>query len=460
MFFRQVLHEDLGCASYVVADGAEAAVIDPKWDVEAYLELAEEHGFRIAHVLETHNHADHVSGKGRLAKATGATIHVPATAGVEFEHEPLADGDTVSVGEVTITALATPGHRPEHTAYLVADGSRGEEPWLVVTGDSLFVGDVARPDLAVDPEEGARGLFASMKRLLALGDFAEVWPGHIGGSLCGGAGMSEKPVTTIGFERRFNRLLARDDEDGFVRALTGNLAPQPPNFKRIVALNKGPLLTEAQVLDLLAPTAVKERLEAGATLLDGRDTREFDALHVPGAINVTMVRAAVGTRAAWVVDAESEVVVTAASDEEARRMGRLLEAVGFRRIAGVLAGGVEAWREAGLPFETTPAIDIPELAARLKRGEVRLLDVREDDEWDEGHVDGSLHVPYHDLRDGLPDQVRNGGTPLAVACSAGNRSSIAVSLLRRAGVEDVIHVAEGGIAELSEEGIELVREKG
>ena len=459
MFFRQVLHEDLGCASYVVADGGDAAIIDPKWDVEVYLELAEEHGFRIAHVLETHNHADHVSGKGRLAKTTGATIHVPASAGVEFEHEPLADGDKVSVGEVTITALATPGHRPEHTAYLVSDGSRGEEPWLVVTGDSLFVGDVARPDLAVDSEEGARGLFASLKRLLALGDFAEVWPGHIGGSLCGGAGMSEKPVTTIGFERRFNRLLARDDEDGFVRALTGKLAHQPPNFKRIVALNRGPLLMEPQTLDPLAPAVVQARLDEGATLLDGRDTREFDAVHVPGSINVTTVRAAVGTRAAWVVDAESEVVVIGATDDEGRRMGRLLEAVGFRRIAGVLAGGIEAWRDAGLPIESTAAIDIPELAEWLRRGDVRLLDVRDDDEWDEGHVDGSLHVPYHDLRDGLPDEIRNGGRPLAVACSAGNRSSIAVSLLRRAGFDDVIHVADGGIAELPEEGIELVRER-
>jgi hydroxyacylglutathione hydrolase len=457
MFFRQVLHEDLGCASYVVADDGEAAVIDPKWDIEAYLELAEEHGFRIAHILETHNHADHVSGKGRLATATGATIRVPGTAGVEFEHEPLADGDTVAVGEVTITALATPGHRPEHTAYLVSDGSRGEEPWLVVTGDSLFVGDVARPDLAVDPDEGARGLFASLRRLLALGDFAEVWPGHIGGSLCGGAGMSEKPVTTIGFERRFNRLLARDDEDGFVRALTGSLAHQPPNFRRIVALNRGPLLTEPQPLDLLAPTAVKGRLDAGATLLDGRDTREFDAVHVPGSINVTMVRAAVGTRAAWVVDAESEVVVSAASDDEARRMGRLLEAVGFRQIAGVLAGGVDAWHDAGLPVESTAAIDLAELAERLRRGDVRLLDVRDDEEWDEGHVAGSHHVPYYDLRDGLPDELANGAAPLAVACSAGNRSAIAVSLLRRAGFDDVIHVADGGIAELPEEGIELVR---
>ncbi len=458
MFFRQVLHEDLGCASYVVADGGEAAVIDPKWDVEEYLALAEEHGFTIAHILETHNHADHVSGKGRLAKATGATIHVPAEAGVSFEHEPLADGDKVEVGDVSITALATPGHRPEHTAYLVADESRGAEPWLVVTGDSLFVGDVARPDLAVEAEEGARGLYGSLKRLLGLGDFAEVWPGHIGGSLCGGAGMSEKPVTTIGFERRFNRLLAQEDEDGVVRALTGRLAPQPPNFKRIVELNRGPLLTEGAQLDLLAPAAVRDRLHAGATLLDGRDTREFDAVHVPGSINVTMVRAAVGTRAAWVVDPEGEVVVAAGSDEEARRLGRLLEAVGFRRIAGVLAGGLEAWGGAGLPLEATAAIDVPELAERLRRGDVRLLDVREDDEWDEGHVAGSLHIPYHELRGSVPDDLKNGGRPLAVACSVGNRSSIAVSLLRRAGLDDVIHVAGGGIAELADEGIELVQE--
>ncbi|MGH3023571.1 MAG: MBL fold metallo-hydrolase [Gaiellaceae bacterium] len=458
MFFRQVLHEDLGCASYVVADDGEAAVIDPKWEIEHYLELAEEHGFEIRHVLETHNHADHLSGKGRLAKATGAAIHVPATAGVAYPHEPLVDGDSVSVGEATITALATPGHRPEHTAYLVADRSRGAEPWLVVTGDSLFVGDVARPDLAVEAEEGAHGLYASLKRLLALDDFAEVWPGHIGGSLCGGAGMSEKPGTTIGFERRFNRLLRSEDEAGFVRALTGSLAPQPPNFQRLVELNRGPLVTEAQVLEPLAPAVVAERLRAGATLVDGRDTREYDAAHVPGSINVTMVRAAVGTRAAWVVDPESEVVLAAATDEAGRRLGRLLEAVGFRRLAGVLAGGIEAWRDEGHPVESTPAIDIPELAGRLRAGDVRLLDVREADEWEEGHVEGSLHVPYHDLRDGVPRELRaDGGRPLAVACSAGNRSSIAASLLRRAGVADIVHVAEGGIAELAEEGIELVR---
>src|SRR6266550_6264218 len=354
MFFRQVLHEDLGCASYVVADGGEAVVIDPKWEIEEYLALAEENGFQIKHILETHNHADHVSGKGRLAAATGATIHVPAKAEVEFEHEPISEGNTVRVGDVVVTALETPGHRPEHTAYLVADASRTDAPWLVVTGDSLFVGDLARPDLAVEPEEGAHGLFESIGHLLEFDDFAEVWPGHIGGSLCGGAGMSEKPGTTIGFERRFNRLAKLSDEADFVRELTANLAPQPPNFKRIVNLNRGPLLTEAVSLQTLAPTRVKELVQKGAALIDARSPREFDSLHIPGSINVTATRAAVGTRAAWVVDPESEVVITAADEDEARRFARLLEAVGFRLLRGFLSGGVAAWRDAGFETASTP----------------------------------------------------------------------------------------------------------
>jgi hydroxyacylglutathione hydrolase len=398
-----------------------------------------------------------VSGHGRLAHATGATISISRDAGAKYEHRPLEDGDVVDVGSVRITALATPGHRPEHLAFLVADAERSDEAWLAVTGDSLFIGDVARPDLAVEPDEGARGLFRSVRRLLELEDFAEAWPGHVGGSLCGGAGMSEKPGSTIGFERRFNRFLAIREEDDFVRALTSDLAPQPPNFERIVELNRGPLLTEAASLPPLAPARVNNLLEGGATLVDGRPTRDFDAAHVPGSLNVTMLRAAVGTRAAWVVEPDSDVVVTAATDEEARRLGRLLEAVGFRRLLGRLAGGVPAWRDAGLETGSTPAIDVGELAERLRNGNVRLLDVREDDEWQEGHVSGSLHIPYHELRDGVPAELRNGGPPLAVACSVGNRSSIAASLLKRAGVDDLVHVAEGGVADLANEGVELVR---
>jgi hydroxyacylglutathione hydrolase len=459
VFFRQVLHEDLGCASYLVADKGEAAVVDPKWDIEDYLELADEHRFEIGHILETHNHADHVSGKGRLQKATGATIHVPAAADVSFEHEPMADGDAVTVGDVRIAALATPGHRPEHTAYVISDGARGGEPWLVVTGDSLFVGDVARPDLAVEPQEGARELFGSLNRLLELDDFAEAWPGHIGGSLCGGAGMSEKPGTTIGFERRFNRLLRLGGEQEFVRELTGHLAPQPPNFKRIVELNRGPLLTEAAVIEPLAPARVKEMIDAGVLVLDGRPTRDFDEEHVPCSVNVTMTRSSVGTRAAWIADPEADVVLNAEGEAEARRMARMLEAVGFRKISGFLTGGTRAWREAGFETGSTIAVDVRGLAEQIRGDEVRVLDVREQDEWEESHVPGSLHIPFHELRDGVPAELENGGKPIAIVCSAGNRSSIAASLLKRAGLEGVEHVADGGVQDLRNEGIELVEGK-
>jgi hydroxyacylglutathione hydrolase len=449
MFFRQVLQEDLACASYVIADSGEAAVVDPKWEVEDYLDLADEHDFRIAHVLETHNHADHVSGHGRLAEATGATLHVSREAGAEYRHEPLADGSELELGDVLVRTLATPGHRPEHLAFIVADRSRGHDPWLVLTGDALFVGAVGRPDLAVDADEGAHGLFRSSHRLLELTDHVELWPAHLGGSLCGGAAMSKKPSSTIGFERRHDELLGFG-EDEFVRRLTSELEPQPPNFERIVELNRGPLLTPPTALEPLAPERAQQLLEDGGTLVDGRDPREFDAAHAPGSLNVTMIESGVGTRAAWVLDPESEVVLQAASDEDARRLGLLLEAVGFRRLCGYVAGGIGAWRSAHLETEATPALDPKGAADSLWRGEAVLLDVREDDEWEKQHVEGALHVPYHDLRDGVPNEVREAGKPLAVACSAGIRSSLAASLLRRAGVEQVVHVADGGIEDVLE----------
>jgi hydroxyacylglutathione hydrolase len=465
VFFRQVLHRDLGCASYVVADGGEGAVIDPKWEIDEYLALAEENGFEIRHVLETHNHADHVSGRGRLAETTGAEIHVPNADEVAFDSTPVADGATVELGDVRIVALATPGHRPEHVAYLVEDSSRGDAPWMVLTGDSLLVGDLARPDLAVEAREGARELHRSLGKLLALDDYVEVWPGHIGGSLCGGAGMSETPGSTIGFERRFNRLLGLESDDAFVDALTHGLPPQPPNFTRIVALNRGRLLRHAAALERLTPERVEELAAAGATLLDGREPREHAAGHVPDSLNVTMVNAAVGTRAAWVVDPESEVIVMAASDDDARRMARMLEAVGFRAIRGYLAGGVAAWTSSGRATESTPSIDVATLAERLRDGEVELLDVREDVEWKEGHVAGSLHVPYHELAGDRPLHASANVSvvatlaqrgPLAVACSAGNRSSLAVSLLRRRGLSNLVHVGGGSVEDLRAQGIQLV----
>ena len=269
--------------------------------------------------------------------------------------------------------------------------------------------------------------------------------------------MSQKPDSTIGFERRFNRYLAIEDEEEFVRTMTSEQTPQPPNFERIVELNRGLLITESTPVEPFLPERVRGLIDAGAILIDGRDQREFDAAHVPGSINVTMNQSGVGTRAAWVVDPESEIIVTAEGDEEACRMALMLEAVGFRNLRGYLAGGINAWRAAKLRVETTPAIDVPTLAERLKNEDVVLLDVRDDVEWEAGHVEGSILAPYRTLREGVPEEVRDTNKPIAVACSGGIRSALAASLLKRAGIRDVEHVADGGVPVLSNEVIELVQ---
>ncbi|HZC12886.1 MAG TPA: MBL fold metallo-hydrolase, partial [Thermoleophilaceae bacterium] len=225
MIFRQITHEDLGCASYFVGDydAGVAAVVDPRFEIDEYLELARYLGVQIDHVLETHNHADHVSGHGRLAAATGATIHIHRLAEASYDHAPFSDGFELELGSLTVRALHTPGHRPEHTAFALIDTSRGEEPWAVLTGDSLFVGDVARPDLAVDKNDGARGIYRSLhERIFGLAPETEVWPGHLGGSLCGGPDMDMKVSSTVGYERRHNPLLDDLDESAFVeRTLAG-----------------------------------------------------------------------------------------------------------------------------------------------------------------------------------------------------------------------------------------------
>ena len=201
MIFRQIVHEDLGRASYLIGDekAGVAAVVDPRFEVDEYLELARYMGVAIEHVFETHNHADHVSGHGRLAAATGATIHIHRDAAPAYAHEPFDDGDELELGALRVRALHTPGHRPEHTAFALIDSRRGEEPWAVLTGDTLFVGDVARPDLAIEKAEGARGIFRSLhEKLLKLPAEVEIWPGHLGGSMCGGPGMDMKVSSTIG----------------------------------------------------------------------------------------------------------------------------------------------------------------------------------------------------------------------------------------------------------------------
>ena len=447
VIFRQITHDDLGCASYLIGDehAGVAAVVDPKLDVEEYLALARYLGVRIEHVLETHNHADHVSGHGRLVAATGATIHVHRDAAPDYDHEPFDDGWQLELGDLRVRALHTPGHRPEHCAFLLTDTSRGDDaPWAVLAGDSLFVGDIARPDLAVDKEEGARGIFRSLhEKLLSLPDDVELWPGHLGGSMCGGPGMSMKVASTVGFERAHNPVLRIEDEGAFVEAATSRLGPQPPNFGNIVAANRGPLVSDGAEPRPLAPRQVAQHLEDGAMVIDVRIELQFDEAHVPGSINVTTVRAGFGTKLAWLADAERPVVLIGADDADGRRATELAAAVGIRNVAGYLLGGFTGWREGGYEIERTPRITVGELHDAWEAERIQVLDVREAAEWEDGHIPGSFHAPYHDLEQ-LPGGL-DPERPVAVICASGQRASVGASLARRLGAREVLRVVEGGV---------------
>ena len=455
MIFRQITHDDLGCASYLVGDEDEgvAAVVDPKLDIDGYLRLARYLGVRIEHILETHNHADHVSGHGRLVAATGATIHIHRDARPDYDHEPFDDGWELGLGSLTIRALHTPGHRPEHTAFALIDTARSEEPWAVLTGDSLFVGDIARPDLAVDEDEGARGIFRSLhETLMALPDTVEVWPGHLGGSLCGGPGMDLKVASTIGFERANQELLRIADEDEFVERTTSALGPQPPNFRNIVALNRGPLVKEAVEASPLSPRQVRQAQADGALVVDLRTELQFDEAHIPGALCITARRAGFGSKLAWLARPEQPIVLVGRDDADAVGAAHLAAAVGLRRVAGYLAGGVTSWREEDMEVDRVERMTVPELHERWRRGAdgLQVLDVRERGEWDEGHIPGSVHQPYHDIRS-MPDGL-DPTRPVAVICGSGQRSAVAASLLQALGGRRVIHVVEGGVPLWEREG--------
>jgi len=451
MIFRQLTHDDLGCASYLVGDedAGVAAVVDPKLDVDEYLRLARYMGVRIEHVLETHNHADHVSGHGRLTAATGAAIHIHRLAEPDYDHDPFDDGWELALGGVTVRALHTPGHRPEHTAFALIDTARSAQPWAVLTGDTLFVGDIARPDLAVDKVEGAHGIFGSLHdKLLALPGECEVWPGHLGGSLCGGPGMDMKVSSTIAYERANQDLLQLDDEDAFVERTTSTLGPQPPNFEAIVALNRGPLRTHRAEVEPLTPRQVDAHLRDGALLVDVRTDLQFDDAHIPGAVCNPAVRAGFGTKLAWVADREQPVVFIGRDDEDAVHAAHLAACVGITNVAGHLAGGMTSWREEKRPTESVERIDVPALHDRAEQ--LQILDVREQDEWDAGHIPGAVHTPYHDI-DAVPEGI-DPGEPVAVICSSGQRSAVAASLLLRHGAEHVIHVADGGVGTWAKQG--------
>ena len=422
VLFRQFVDDDLGCASYLIGDPAvgEAFVVDPAYAIEQYLEAAEAEGVRIVRVLETHTHADHVSGHGRFALEHGVPVSVHPGAEPEFPFEPLEDGQVLHVGSAAVRVVHTPGHRPEHCAFVVDDQ-------LVLTGDSLFVGDAARPDLAVDAREGAEGLFHSLRRLIDLPDGTDVYPGHVAGSLCGAA-MSPARSSTIAAEKQQNAALAFDDLETFVHNSSALSTPRPPTTARVVQINKGAFLAK--------PTPVEALDSIGeATVLDVRPPAAHAEGHVHGAFNVPVSGSSFATRAGFILDPDERIVIHASDSYEAQLAARGLRSVGFLELAGYVT-------QADATEQSHP-IEVRELERLLEEGNVQVVDVREKSERDEGYIPGTLHIPYRLLRETGSDGLDT-SKPVVTICETGARASIAASVLAAAGV-DARPVLDGGV---------------
>jgi hydroxyacylglutathione hydrolase len=421
VLFRQFVDEDLGCASYLIGDEASAVVVDPSFQIGQY--LAE--GVRIERVLETHTHADHVSGHGRFALEHGVPVAIHSLAEAEYEHEPLADGDEITVGSVTIRVLHTPGHRPEHCAFVVDDK-------LVLTGDSLFVGDAARPDLAVAAVEGAQELFVSLQKIAALGDGVEVYPGHVAGSLCGG-NMSAERSSTIGHERETNDKLDLRDMQDFVMVAASMSTPRPPTTERVVALNRGPWVA--------LPDEPSEVAGADGTILDVRPFADFAAGHAPGAISVPVSGSSFATKAAFVLLADERFVIHARTRDEALAATRKLWAVGLLDVGGYVLQAATSQQLA--------TVEPGELKQLIESGDVQLVDVREAGERDDGYIPGSRNIHYRLLRKLAGDGLER-DKPVVTICESGPRAAVAASVLAREGF-DARPVVDGGVPDFTGE---------
>ncbi|MDH3284379.1 MAG: rhodanese-like domain-containing protein [Acidobacteriota bacterium] len=458
MLFEQFERNALSHYSYAVgcpADG-RIAIVDPQRDVDFYLQFAHAYGVRISHVLETHIHADYASGARELAELADAELCVSGyDEGEQFEvrfpHRDLREGDTIELGSVRIEVLHTPGHTPEHVAFLVWDLARTKEiPQLMLSGDFLFVGSVGRPDLLGEGETLAlagRMQESITEKLRGLPDGLEIHPAHGAGSMCG-SGMSGRPISTLGFERIANPYLAeRMSKDAFVEKLIGSVPPFPEYYRRMKRVNSAgpkPLgrLPGATPID---PARFRELVEKGHAVIDLRDQASFGAEHVPGSFGIGL-RGNLSGWAAWVVPYDTPILLVVPDSPlgaAVHEASRALVRVGLDDVVGYLDGGMQAWLEAGLPATSTPQLTAVDLGERLRQGEeLHVIDVRGRDEWEQGHIEGAEHVPGGELQNRL-DRIPKDGKPMAIVCGSGYRSTVAASVLERHGFKSVRNLAGG-----------------
>ena len=456
MYFEQFYLGCLAHASYLFGSEGEAVVVDPQRDVEIYLETAAEHGLKIRHIFETHLHADFISGHKELAARTGATIYIGASAGAKFPHVDVQDGFELQIGKARIRVLETPGHTPESICLLITDEEKSAQPWAALTGDTLFLGDVGRPDLSTThtAQQLAGMLYDNLhNKLMALPDDVLVYPAHGAGSLCG-RNMRAERSSTIGTERLTNYALQIPSREEFVHQLTSNLPTRPEYFVKDAEINRegAAALAELPEMRPILPAELSEMLRQGVTALDVRPGEQFAAGHVPGSINIALS----GQFATWagtLLGLSSRPVLIADSSDQLSEARMRLARVGIESERGYLEGGVDAWKQAGLAVATMEQMSVQELHEKLPRGGVRVLDVRREGEWKAGRIADAAWWPLDRFNGALP--LANENLPIAVHCKSGYRSMIACSLLQRAGYQTVINVI-GGLDGWQQAGLPVV----
>ena len=451
MFTQQFFVEGLGCASYLVGCEAEgiAAVIDPDRDVQKYLDSARNRGLKITHIIETHLHADHVSGNTDLASRTGADIFLHENSGAEFPHTKIKQDDVIKLGNINLHILHTPGHTPESITLLVSDTTRAQEPWLALTGDTLFVGDIGRPDLV--GVEAARGLAGDMHeslshKILPLNDDLLIYPGHGAGSLCGKS-IGSMRATTLGFERKHNPALAPRELDEFINFATSDLPEQPGNHTRIKAMNRKGVKPLGEVKK--QPLTIQESIpyfQRGAGLLDTRSKDEYVKAHVPGSVHLE-ADDQLSNRIGFVFPPDAPMVLLLENENQYEQVVFSLARVGYENIVGYLTEGLDVWKKMGLPLtsgdvKNIEPVELNQLMQNCSNGDCpKVLDVREPWEFKQGHVPGAVLIPLGQLSSRLEEL--NPEVPVAVICASGNRSQSAAALLGQKGFKTLYNVLGG-----------------